>query len=717
MKNRRENERVVRQADTVPNVGRRRVLQGMLGGGVLAATGVDLSAQSTDTLIALPRYALVIGNSQYKDNPLKNPARDADAMSAALERTGFAVSRLLDAGRDQMRNAIETYGANLAKQGAVGLFYFAGHGMQLAWRNYLIPVDAVVDNPDDVRERAVDLNSLLQGLTRAKNPMNVIILDACRDNPFGTRFTTGQKGLSQFDAPPGSLLAYATAPGNTAADGEGANGLYTENLLREIGVPDAKIEDVFKRVRLHVRRQTNGQQIPWESTSLEEDFYFVPPQALLAAAEEEIARERRQVAEAREKQRLADEAERKRREDEARQEAQRAAAEAERKRKEALAALEQKRRDEEAELERKREAALKEAQRVAEEAERKHREEEAQRQAQLAKEEADRKYREELAAREQQLAAAEAERKRKEEEAVRAARLAQDEADRKRKEAQALEDRKREQAEAERRRAAAQAAAGAKPDAKAVERQFEDELALWERIRDSKDAKPFEDYLLRYPSGRYSELAQLQLDRSLAAQGEHRIEVVSSADNPFSKGTVVAKTQHAVGDTYTYRQIDTFTKLVNKTHTLTVAQITDAQVIYSDGTVTDLLGNVVKFPDGRMFGPAQFVPLEYAVGRRWNTRCKVTNPHGDGGQLDLDLHITAREAVTVPAGTFNAFVIEGVGWSIGPWGSLLTKRKLWMAPDVCRRPIASESYRQVSRGGFARVLTSEREELVLFREA
>jgi uncharacterized caspase-like protein len=715
MKNRRD-PRVARTA--VPDIRRRRVLQGMLGGGVLAATGVDVSAQEQkDTLIALPRYALVIGNSQYKENPLRNPARDAGAMGEVLERTGFSVSRLLDAGRDQMRNAIEAYGASLARQGAVGLFYFAGHGMQLAWRNYLIPVDAVVDNPDDVRERGVDLNALLQSLTRAKNPMNVIILDACRDNPFGTRFTTGQKGLSQFDAPPGSLLAYATAPGNTAADGDGANGLYTENLLREIRVPDAKIEDVFKRVRLHVRRQTSGRQIPWESTSLEEDFYFVPPRALLAAAEEEIARERRQAAEAREKQRLAEEDERKRREEAARLEAKRAAEEAGRKRKEELAALEKKRREEEAEVERKRQQALKEAQRVAEEAERKRREDEVMRQAQIAKEEAERKYREELAAREKQLAAAEAERKRKEEEAIHAAQRAQDEADRKRREAQALEDRKREQAEAERRRAALQAAVPAKPDARAQERQFEEELALWESIRDAKSSKPFEDYLLRFPSGRYSELAQLQLDRILATQGEKRVEVVSSADNPFSKGTVVAKARYTVGDTYTYRQIDAYTGLESRVRTQTIRQITDTQVIYDTGLVTDLLGNAVRFPDGRTFGPAQFVPLEYSVGKRWSTRCKVTSRTGDDGQLDLDLRITAREVVTVPAGTFNAFVIEGVGWSIGPWGNLLSKRKVWVAPDVCRRPVASESYRQNSRNGRARVLTTEREELMSFRQS
>ena len=108
------------------------------------------------------------------------------------------------------------------------------------------------------------------------------------DNPFGTKVLTEHKGLSQFDAPPGSLLAYATSPGNTAGDGEGANGLYTENLLREIRVPEAKIEDVLKRVRLAVRRKSEGQQIPWESTSLEDDFYFLPPAHIKKLSESEV---------------------------------------------------------------------------------------------------------------------------------------------------------------------------------------------------------------------------------------------------------------------------------------------------------------------------------------------------------------------------------------------------------------------------------------------
>jgi uncharacterized caspase-like protein len=249
------------------------------------------AGQSQSPLNALPRVGLVIGNTKYADAPLKNPANDAQGIAGALQQLGFQVNLQLDAGRAAMIDAIRGFGAQLAKQKSVGLFYYAGHGAQLAWRNYLIPVDAVVEKVDDMRDRTVELNSLLEGLIQAKNPMNVIILDACRDNPFGRKVPLDAKGLSQFDAPPGSLLAYATSPGHTAADGEGANGLYTENLLRELKVPEAKIEDVFKRVRLAVRRKSAGQQIPWESTSLEEDFYFQPPKQAKKMSEEELEKQ------------------------------------------------------------------------------------------------------------------------------------------------------------------------------------------------------------------------------------------------------------------------------------------------------------------------------------------------------------------------------------------------------------------------------------------
>lgn len=234
-----------------------------------------------------PRIALVIGNAAYRNSALLNPVNDATAIAKNLSELGFQCQLLLDAKLTDMRSAVQTYAEQLTKQKAVGLFYYAGHGAQLAWRNYLVPVDAGINTLEDLPRQTLELNVLLQALKKADNPMNVIILDACRDNPFGNGVPLEQKGLSQFDAPNGSLLSYATAPGNTASDGEGANGLFTENLLREMRVGGAKLEDVFKRVRLKVRLKSRGQQIPWESTSLEDDFYFVRTAEELAKISDE----------------------------------------------------------------------------------------------------------------------------------------------------------------------------------------------------------------------------------------------------------------------------------------------------------------------------------------------------------------------------------------------------------------------------------------------
>lgn len=236
---------------------------------------------------ALPRAALIFGNSAYPDMPLRNPANDANAIAGELKRLGFSVALQIDAKRTAMEESIRSFSAGLAKTRAVGLFYFAGHGLQLDWRNFLLPVDARLDRADDVPRQTVDLGTFLGSLGKAGNPMNIVVLDACRDNPFGSEHKTG-KGLSQMDALIGTLLAYATAPGNVASDGTGRNGLYTENLLREMVTPEARIEDVFKRVRLAVRRSSQGQQIPWESTSLEEDFYFIPPTEMRKRSQEEL---------------------------------------------------------------------------------------------------------------------------------------------------------------------------------------------------------------------------------------------------------------------------------------------------------------------------------------------------------------------------------------------------------------------------------------------
>jgi hypothetical protein len=238
---------------------------------------------------ASTRIALVIGNAAYREAPLDNPVGDARAIAERLRAAGFRVTLKLDAPRRELQEAIRGFGDALAEDSrAVGVFYYAGHGVQLNWRNFMLPVDARIHRPADIAAQGVDVGLLLESLGRARNPLNLVILDACRDNPFGSNFRSGERGLSQLDAPPGTLLAYATAPGNTAGDGSGAHGLYTGHLLQEMQVPGAAVEDVFKRVRLAVRRASEGAQIPWESTSLEGDFAFV------GDASRDLAREQRE---------------------------------------------------------------------------------------------------------------------------------------------------------------------------------------------------------------------------------------------------------------------------------------------------------------------------------------------------------------------------------------------------------------------------------------
>ena len=256
---------------------------------VLPATAVAPPAAGIDA--RTPRLALVIGNAAYAQQPLKNPTRDAREIGARLERAGFKVTTRLDATRQQFLDAIAAFAREAGEKKAVAVFFFAGHGLQLNWRNFLVPVDAKIRGIADIQAQTVDLGALVNALSRARNPLNLIVLDACRDNPFGKDYLTEDKGLTQIDAPPGTLLAYATSPGIVAADGEGDNGLYTENLLREILVPGAKVEDVFKRVRLSVRRTSKGAQVPWESTSLEDDFFFVPPPPDQKSGPEQAQRE------------------------------------------------------------------------------------------------------------------------------------------------------------------------------------------------------------------------------------------------------------------------------------------------------------------------------------------------------------------------------------------------------------------------------------------
>ena len=222
------------------------------------------------------RQALVIGNSDYDyAGLLRNPINDAQAISGTLEELGFKVRTVIDADKRGMEQAIRSFGKQLRDRKGVGLFYYAGHGMQLNGENYLLPVNINPDTEDDVLYDGVPLGKLLAQMKSAGNGINVVILDACRNNPFARSFRSTSRGLAQVVAPTGSFISYATAPGQIAADGSGENGLYTSKLLKHMVTPGVKLEDVFKRVRVDVQRESNSQQVPWDASSVTGDFYFV----------------------------------------------------------------------------------------------------------------------------------------------------------------------------------------------------------------------------------------------------------------------------------------------------------------------------------------------------------------------------------------------------------------------------------------------------------
>jgi len=229
---------------------------------------------------AEPRVALVIGNSNYSgDLPkLPNPANDAALMAATLKKLGFDVVQVGNADLNQMKKALADFGTRLAAEGpqAVGLFYYAGHGLQIAGENYLIPVDAKIKAANEVDMEAVSATLVLKQLNFAGNALNIIILDACRNNPLSRGMRSADQGLARMDAPMGTFIAYSTAPGSTAADGTGKNSPYTLALSKAMQKPGIAIEEAFRDARVDVLAATGNQQIPWESSSLTGAFEFAP---------------------------------------------------------------------------------------------------------------------------------------------------------------------------------------------------------------------------------------------------------------------------------------------------------------------------------------------------------------------------------------------------------------------------------------------------------
>ena len=241
---------------------------------VLVAVG---PARHDAAWAAEPRVALVIGNSAYADIPLANPVNDARLISQTLRDLEFDVVEVFDADQKAMKYAIIEFGEKLELAGrdAVGLFYYAGHGLQVGGQNFLVPLGAHIEKESHVAIEAVSAGWILGEMEFAGNRMNFVILDACRNNPLTRSFRSATRGLARMNAPRGSLVAYSTGPGDVSRDGEGVNSPYTTALARALLMPGISAERMFKQVRDWVASETGNQQVPWEESSLTgDDFFF-----------------------------------------------------------------------------------------------------------------------------------------------------------------------------------------------------------------------------------------------------------------------------------------------------------------------------------------------------------------------------------------------------------------------------------------------------------
>lgn len=257
----------------------------------LGAIGVALAISlfgivgSIDPAFAERRLALVIGNGDYAVGPLDNPTNDAALMAETLRQSGFEVTHVENLGYRDLQRAVVGFGRDLRGAGddTVGMVYYAGHAVQADGENYLIPVDADIQDELDLQISTLRISTLMSSLDKAGNRMNMVVLDACRNNPFKAMSRSGSRGLAKIEAASGTLLAYSTAPGRVAADGTGRNSPYTAALVKAMRMPGLPVEQVFKRVRIEVMEKTAEQQVPWESSSLTGDFTFIAPAPVVAA--------------------------------------------------------------------------------------------------------------------------------------------------------------------------------------------------------------------------------------------------------------------------------------------------------------------------------------------------------------------------------------------------------------------------------------------------
>jgi caspase domain-containing protein len=256
---------------------------------VCSAAVLGAIVAASDAARAENRVALVIGESAYRVvTPLPNPANDAQAMSQLLRDSGFEVTTAPDLSQKEMNEKVGDFAAKIAAKGpdTVALVFYAGHGMQIDGENYLVPVDVDPKRETDIPLQAVRLNDVLNTLNSVPSKMRILLLDACRNNPFSGINKTAGRGLALVDTKtgiPGTFLSYSTSPGAEAEDGNGTDSPYTTALLSAAREPGVPIEEAFKRVRVAVNKATEGRQTPWDSSSLTEDFRFIAGTGIDAA--------------------------------------------------------------------------------------------------------------------------------------------------------------------------------------------------------------------------------------------------------------------------------------------------------------------------------------------------------------------------------------------------------------------------------------------------
>jgi len=642
----------------------------------LSLLGITVAAQAPLDI----RVALIIGNAAYMNVPsLANPSNDAREMAKTMRKLGFKVIDVVDADKRTMDKALEDIQKLLNTQQAIAMLYYAGHGLQLDWHNYMVPIDANLRRAQDVPNQTIDIEKVIKVFKSAQTRMNIVVLDACRDNPFPG--STATNGLAQMDAPSGTYLAFATAPGNVAEDGdqESGNGLFTQYLIKELKTP-ARIEDVFKRVRLQVRQKSQGRQIPWDSSSLEEDFalndgaeHTISPAELMREAKEAREKEERlkAIAQAAIEREMAVAKEREQERLRIAKEQQQREMELEAQRRQELELAKQR------EIEKKRLADAKKIQEL--EARQKAEYEALERQRLIALAEAEQRKRVEEAdhlrlsaekqakEREEQLALAADEERKK---ALIASQALQ--------RAQQLESQRLKDLES----AKAQIELEERLRKETEEKQFEIQKADWDAIKDSKRPEDFFTFLNKYPHGYITEQAQFALELLQAAH------VVPQKDRGGFQGTVTKK-RFAVGDVYKYLERDLATGNEIRRFTRKVEKIENQRVYISSGNdeleVRSLDGGVIV---GHSHGkghrqeydpPRPDLPGDsLVVGKSWTGRSLVyeatkKRPHWREDKIT----VVGKEILETPIGPIHCFKLEMFSEEMKG----KTKRTYWVDPE------------------------------------